>query len=199
MFLRSMFITATLALAPLAASAQQLSLGAISGYLNKLQTAQGEFTQINDDGSISTGQIFIKRPGRVRFEYNPPESSLVVAGSNTVVIYDKKSNQPAETYPLDRTPLSIILARDVNLGRAKMVTGHRFDGTATVVTAQDPENPQYGNIQMKFTANPVELRQWVINDGNGSQTTVVLGALKTGGNIPNSKFDVGDARINNDR
>jgi len=199
MFLRSMFITATLALAPLAASAQQLSLGAISGYLNKLQTAQGEFTQINDDGSISTGQIFIKRPGRVRFEYNPPESSLVVAGSNTVVIYDKKSNQPAETYPLDRTPLSIILARDVNLGRARMVTGHRFDGTATVVTAQDPENPQYGNIQMKFTANPVELRQWVINDGNGSQTTVVLGALKTGGNIPNSKFDVGDARISNDR
>ncbi len=72
-----------------------------------------------------------------------------------------------------------------------MVTGHGFDGTATVVTAQDPENPEYGNIQLKFTGNPIELRQWVINDGNGSQTTVVLGDLQRGGNLPNKLFDVG--------
>ncbi len=176
---------------PLAAAAQKLPLNDISAYLNKLQTAKGEFTQINDDGSISTGTIYIKRPGKVRFEYNPPETALVVAGSNTVVIFDKKSNQPAESYPLARTPLSIILARNVDLGKANMVTGHSFDGTATVVKAQDPENPQYGNIQLKFTGNPVELRQWVINDGNGSQTTVVLGDLQKGGNLPNSLFNVG--------
>lgn len=176
---------------PLAAAAQKLPLSEISSYLNDLQTAKGEFTQINDDGSISTGTIYIKRPGKVRFEYNPPETALVIAGSNTVVIYDGKSNQAPESYPLNRTPLSIILARNVNLGATNMVTGHGFDGTATVVTAQDPENPEYGNIQMKFTANPVELRQWIINDGNGSQTTVVLGDLQKGGNLPNRLFDVG--------
>ena len=93
----------------LPASAEKLSLNAISKYLNGLKTAQGEFTQINDDGTISTGQILIKRPGKMRFEYNPPESTLVVAGANTVVVVDKKSNQPPETYPLPRTPLSIIL------------------------------------------------------------------------------------------
>ncbi len=179
------------AVTPVVAAAQKLPLTDISAYLNKLQTAKGEFTQINDDGSISTGTIYIKRPGKVRFEYNPPESALVIAGSNTVVIYDKKSNQPAESYPLARTPLSIILARNVDLGAANMVTGHKFDGTATVVTAQDPANPQYGNIQLKFTGTPVELRQWVINDGNGSQTTVVLGDLQKGGNLSNSLFDVG--------
>ncbi len=180
--------------APLAAAAQQLSLNEISGYLNQLRTAKGDFTQINDDGSISTGTIYIKRPGKVRFEYNAPDSGLVVAGANTVVIYDKKSNQPAETYPLARTPLSIILAENVNLGRAKMVTGHSYDGTATTVTAQDPANPQYGNIQMKFTGNPVQLRQWIINDGNGSATTVVLGDMQVGGNISNSLFDTAGAR-----
>lgn len=189
----TLFALGMIALTPMTAWADKLPLGQISGYLNQLQTAQGEFTQINDDGSISTGTIYIKRPGRVRFEYNPPESALVVAGSNTVVIYDKKSNQPAETYPLERTPLSIILDRQVDLGRARMVTGHTFDGTATVVTAQDPEHPEYGNIQLKFTENPVELRQWIINDGNGSQTTVVLGALETGGSLPNRLFDVGKA------
>lgn len=180
-----------MALTPLAAAAQKLPLGDISAYLNKLQTAKGAFTQINDDGSISTGTIYIKRPGKIRFEYNPPETALVIAGSNTVVIFDKKSNEPAQSYPLSRTPLSIILARNVNLGATNMVTGHAYDGTATVVTAQDPANPQYGNIQLKFTGNPVELRQWVINDGNGSQTTVVLGDFQKGGNLPNRLFDVG--------
>ncbi|HCQ58911.1 MAG: LolA family protein [Sulfitobacter sp.] len=185
--------------APLAAAAQQLSLNEISGYLNQLRTAKGDFTQINDDGSISSGTIYIKRPGKVRFEYNAPDSGLVVAGANTVVIYDKKSNQPAETYPLARTPLSIILAENVNLGRAKMVTGHSYDGTATTVTAQDPANPQYGNIRMKFTGNPVQLRQWIINDGNGSATTVVLGDMQVGGNISNSLFDTAGARAGSKR
>jgi len=196
-FITSAALTLGLAvLTPIATMAQQLSLGELSGYLNKLQTAKGEFTQINDDGSISTGTILIKRPGKVRFEYNKPDTALVVAGSNTVVIYDKKSNQPPETYPLARTPLSIILAKRVDLGRAKMVTGHTYDGTATTVTAQDPEHPEYGNIQLKFTANPVELRQWVINDGNGSLTTVILGNLQKGISIPNNKFDISRATIN---
>ncbi|MEP3785189.1 outer membrane lipoprotein carrier protein LolA [Ascidiaceihabitans sp.] len=173
------------------ASADKIPLNTISQYLNGLKTTQGDFTQINDDGSVSTGKIYIKRPGRMRFEYNAPDSAIVIAGSGAVVVDDKKSNQPPETYPLKRTPLSIILARNVNLGQARMVTGHSFDGTATVVTAQDPDNPEYGNIQMKFTADPVQLRQWVINDGSGSATTVVLGAMKVGGNLPNRLFDTG--------
>lgn len=190
-FIKTLTLGAAIAVAATAALAEKLPLGSISSYLNAMSTAQGEFTQINGDGSISTGTIYIKRPGRVRFEYNAPDTGLVIAGSNTVVIYDTKSNQPPETYPLARTPLSLILARDVNLSRARMVTGHTFDGTATTVTAQDPDHPEYGNIQMKFTGPDPELRQWIINDANGGQTTVVLGALEQGGNLPNRLFDVG--------
>jgi outer membrane lipoprotein-sorting protein len=190
-FLKTITLGAAIAIAATSAMADKLPLGSISSYLNDMTTAKGAFTQINSDGTISTGTIYIKRPGRVRFEYNAPDTGLVIAGSNTVVIFDTKSNQPPETYPLSRTPLSIILARNVNLGQAKMVTGHSYDGTATTVTAQDPENPQYGNIQMKFTGPTPELRQWIINDGNGGQTTVVLGALEKGGNLANKLFDVG--------
>lgn len=171
-------------------AADKLPLSAISKYLNQLKTAQGEFTQINDDGTISTGEILIKRPGKMRFEYNAPDDALVIAANQAVYIVDKKSNQAPETYPLRRTPLSIILARTVDLSQSNMVTGHSFDGTATVVTAQDPQRPEVGSIQMLFTANPVELRQWVINDGNGNTTTVVLGELKKGGTIRNSNFDI---------
>ncbi|MEQ6203184.1 outer membrane lipoprotein carrier protein LolA [Sulfitobacter sp. HNIBRBA2951] len=187
--LKTLALGAAIAIAASGAMADKLPLGSISKYLNAMSTAKGDFTQINSDGTISTGTIYIKRPGRVRFEYNAPDTGLVVAGSNTVVIYDTKSNQPPESYPLSRTPLSIILARNVNLNQAKMVTGHAYDGTATTVTAQDPENPQYGNIQMKFTGPNPELRQWIINDGNGSQTTVILGELKKGGNLSNRLFD----------
>lgn len=187
--LKALTVAAAMAIGATTAMADKLPLGEISSYLNSMTTAQGDFTQINSDGTISTGTIYIKRPGRVRFEYNAPDTGLVIAGANTVVVYDTKSNQPPTTYPLSQTPLSIILARNVDLGQARMVTGHSFDGTATTVTAQDPKNPQYGNIQMKFTGPAPELRQWIINDGNGSQTTVVLGELKKGGNLSNNLFN----------
>ncbi|MEZ5714649.1 MAG: outer membrane lipoprotein carrier protein LolA [Paracoccaceae bacterium] len=170
--------------------AEKLSLNAISQYLNGLQTAKGAFTQINDDGTISTGTIYISRPGKIRFEYNPPEQTLVLASAGAVAIYDPKTNQGPETYPLNKTPLSIILAKNVNLGRANMVVGHSYDGTATTVTAQDPEHPEYGNIQLKFTDAPVELRQWIVNDDSGSSTTVVLGEMKKGGSFPYKLFDI---------
>ncbi|MEL7262566.1 MAG: outer membrane lipoprotein carrier protein LolA [Pseudomonadota bacterium] len=176
-----------LALAP-AAMAEKLPLSAISSYLNDLETAQATITQINDDGSVNTGKLLLKRPGRMRFEYDDPSAALILASANAVYIVDPKSNQPPETYPLRRTPLSLILARNVNLSQANMVTGHSFDGTATVVTAQDPEHPEYGNIQMKFTGNPIELRQWVVNDSGGGSTTVVLGELSKGGTLSNRLF-----------
>jgi len=191
MKLKTTLLSALLAGAlALPAAAEKLSLNALSSYLNKLQTAEGEFTQINSDGTISTGQIYIQRPGRIRFEYNPPEKSLVMAGGGQVAIFDGRSNQGPEQYPLRRTPLSIILARNVNLGQANMVTGHSSDGTTTTVKAQDPEHPEYGDIQLIFTSQPTELRQWVITDNAGGQTTVVLGELKKGGSIPAGKFNI---------
>jgi|SRR6056297_324430 len=162
----------------LPAQAQQLSLGALSNYLNQLTSAEGSFTQINADDTISTGTLYLRRPGKVRFEYNPPEQALVMANNGTVVVFDRKLNSEPNTYPLNRTPLGLILARNVDLTRANMVVAHGYDGTATTVTAQDPENPEYGSIELKFTNDPVELRQWVITDDGGSQTTVVLGALE---------------------
>ena len=172
------------------AVAQGLSLDQVSAYLNGLQTAQGGFTQINADGTLSTGQIYIKRPGRIRFEYNAPDNSLVMAGGGQVAIFDPRSNNGPDRYPLNQTPLKIILERNVDLAWASMVMGHTSDGTTTTVTAQDPAHPQYGNIQMVFTANPVELRQWIVTDEVGSQTTMILNDLVRGGRINDIKFNI---------
>ncbi|MDB9801399.1 MAG: outer membrane lipoprotein carrier protein LolA [Loktanella sp.] len=188
--LSSLALIASLSFAAIPAMAQQLSLNQISQYMNGLQTAQGGFTQINADGTLSTGQIYIKRPGRIRFEYNAPDNSLVMAGGGQVAIFDPKSNNGPDRYPLNQTPLKIILERNVNFGQARMVTGHTSDGTTTTVTAQDPDHPEYGNIQMVFTANPTELRQWIVTDDVGSQTTVILNDMVAGGSIGEIKFNI---------
>lgn len=170
-------------------AAEQLSLAEISNYLNSITTVKTDFTQINDDGSISTGTLYIRRPGRMRFEYNPPEQALVIAAASAVVIIDNKSNEPPETYPLNKTPLSLILGRNIDLTRANMVENARFDGTSTTVKARDPERPETGFIELTFTDTPTELRQWAIYDNGGSKTTVILGAFETGMSLPNTLFD----------
>ncbi|MCB1336548.1 MAG: outer membrane lipoprotein carrier protein LolA [Maritimibacter sp.] len=185
-------ISAALAAATLAlpAMADKLALADLSRYLNGLTTLEAEFTQINDDQTISTGIIKIQRPGRARFEYNPPDDTLVIAGGGQLAVFDAKSNTGPEQYPLKETPLNLILARDVDLGRSGMVVGHDFDGTATTVTAQDPDYPEYGNIQLMFTADPIELRQWIITDSSGAQTTVILGEVETGRSFPTATFSI---------
>lgn len=191
MLRRTFLLSTAAALAASPALAEKQSLNALSRYLNTITQATSDFTQVNDDGSLSTGKFYIKRPGRMRFEYNPPEKLLVMAGGSNVGIFDGKSNiQKAERYPLRRTPLNLILEKNVNLAARNMVVGHDFDGTATVVTAQDPKNPEYGTIQLKFTSNPIELRQWIVTDGQGSKTTVILGQLQSAQNLPSTLFNI---------
>lgn len=187
---RTLLLSLTaLALLPRAAQAAPIPLAEISRYLNGLSTAEADFTQVNGDGTISTGRLYIRRPGRVRFEYSPPDNTLVLAGAGTVAVFDAKSNQPPEQYPLSRTPLNLILAQNVDLGRARMVVGHREVEGTTRVRAQDPDYPEYGSIEMVFTANPVELRQWIIRS-DGGETTVILGEMRKGGNMAASLFNI---------
>ncbi|PHQ97061.1 MAG: cell envelope biogenesis protein LolA [Marinosulfonomonas sp.] len=186
-----------LILAPLAllvlvapAMAEILPLSVLSTYFNNIKTAEASFTQINDDGTISTGDMLIRRPGRIRFEYNPPDESLVMASGGQVAIFDPRSNQPPQRFPLSKTPLFLILAKNVNFDRADMVVGHTTDGISTTVIAQDPKRPEYGSIQLIFTGNPVQLRQWIVTDGSGQQTTVILGEFSFGRELGVRTFDI---------
>lgn len=185
---------ALLALSVAPAMADKIPLQDLSGYLNKLTAVQTDFTQINADGSVSMGKLYIKRPNQARFEYAPPDKSLVLASSGSVAIFDSKSNQPPEEYPLKRTPLNLILAEKIDLGRAKMVVGHKEVENATRVMAQDPEHPEYGTIELVFTADPVALRQWVITDDLGQQTTVILGELAKVSDFKSSLFNIVDEK-----
>ena len=167
-----------------------LPLSTLSDYLNDLRTVEAEFTQINMDGSLATVAIYIKRPGRIRFEYDPPNDALVLAAGGELAIFDPKGDAGPETYPLSKTPLGLILADDLDLARERMVTAHRFDGTSTILGVQDPEHPERGKIALIFTGPEPQLRQWVIEDQNGDQTVVVLNDFVTGNELGDSLFNI---------
>lgn len=171
-------------------SADKLSLNTLSSYLNSLKSVDAQFTQINGDGTLSTGRIFIERPGRIRFEYDPPNDALVLASAGQLAIFDPKGDGGPETYPLSKTPLSLILAENINLTRARMVLGHSYDGKATSLLVQDPEFPERGRINLVFTGPKAALRQWIIEDDSGSVTTVILNDVKTGMELGDSKFNI---------
>jgi outer membrane lipoprotein-sorting protein len=183
-------IAISFCLVPTVAGAEKLSLDQLSVYLNDLVSAKGGFTQVNPDNTLSKGNFMIKRPGRMRFEYSQPNPALVVASSGQIAIFDKKSTAGPQGFPLGKSPLAIILKKDVNLRASGLIVSHVEEGPLTKVIAQDPKHPDYGKIQLVFTADPVELRQWIVTDHSGQKTTVILGGLDKGVNLPENLFDI---------
>jgi outer membrane lipoprotein-sorting protein len=188
MTFRALILAASLLL-PLPALAEAIPLSRISTYLDGIDTAESTFTQINADGSVATGSVHIQRPGRARFDYDDDEL-LVMAGGGQLAIFDGRGNTTAEQYPLRQTPLWLILEADVDLERSGMIVRHEFDGTATRVVAQDPDRPEIGTLTLVFTADPIHLRQWVVTDQAGTETTIVLGALEQGQQLSQALFSI---------
>ena len=187
-------VLAALAATPLLArpvAAAPIPLNRISNYFNRLETLEARFTQTNADGSRSSGTLYIRRPGRARFEYDPPDEALVMAGGGQLAIFDGKSNsRRPEQYPLRETPLNVILERTVDLARSGVVVGHSGTPEATTVVAQDPDRPEIGRIALVFAENPLRLTGWMTEDGSGAVTRVELANPKTGHDIPARLFSI---------
>ncbi len=173
------------------ATAQPVDLETLSDYLTGLGSVQTTFTQINGDGSVSTGVFQLRRPGRMRFEYDPPDEALIVAGAGTIAVVDKAlgtSNQ----YALRRTPLKLLLERRVDLTDTDAVVDHYEADGLTVVTAQDPKMPEIGSMDLVFGTDPLRLQQWRIRDETGGETLVLLDIFDTNAELPLRMFNIRD-------
>lgn len=176
--LRRILLGAVAALAlPVAAGAQSgldaRDLTRISNYLNGVETMRGSFVQVGPAGELSDGSFFMRRPGRIRFEYVPPNPGLVVADGTWVGVYDIELCT-LDRVPLGETPLEILLKERVDLRQERAVRSiERAEGQLRV-TAVDPDDPESGSITMIFADTPLELRQWIVTDAQGLVTTVAL-------------------------
>ncbi|SDX12031.1 Outer membrane lipoprotein-sorting protein [Albimonas donghaensis] len=176
------------ALAPAPAAAQDgRDLARISAYLNALDTAEGGFVQIAPDGETSDGRFYIDRPGRIRFEYTPPNPSLVVSDGTWVVVYDMR-DCGKQTAPLSSTPLNLFLQERVDLRAEGAVSAIERQAGQMRVTAVNPSDPNGGSITLIFNDNPLELRQWIVTDPEGRNTTVALNEITRGVDINVAKF-----------
>lgn len=181
-------LLAALSFAP--AEAREVPLPELSTYLQTLVTAEATFQQTNSDGTTSTGRIVLKRPGFARFEYDKPDRTLVLASEGKVAIFDGKTNSPPQEYQLQQTPLNLILGRNIDLAKSRMVVDHtEFEGD-THVLAQDPAHADMGSIELIFGDSPVRLKGWITQDEMGNQTSLKLGPLQTGSSYPGTLFSI---------
>ena len=155
------------------------TLDRLSAALNAIQTLKADFVQIDPDGRIEQGQVYIAKPGKMRFEYQPPSASLVVSDGIDIAVFNKKLNT-ADRYPLSTTPLNILLSNHVNLQRDKNVVGLEHQQGALIVDARSNDRRVSGNITIVFSDPGLELRQWTVVDAQGLATTVSLKNVQTG-------------------
>lgn len=163
----------------------------ISNYLNGIGTMEGNFVQVGPDGDLSEGLFYMRRPGRIRFEYQPPNPTLIVADGFWVGVYDTVDNT-LDRFPLSETPLDLLLRDRVNLRDERAVQSIERSAGQLRVKAIDPDAPEQGSITMIFTDNPLQLTQWIVLDGQGLATTVALSETRRNVKIPGDKFFIED-------
>lgn len=192
-------LLATLAALPvlaLPAVAQGVNVAPINSYLQGLRSAQGRFTQTNPDRSTQTGTFYLQKPGRIRFEYDKPKGAMVIADGKWVGVFDPKSNRNPTRYPLDRTPLSLLLRDRLSLTEPGLVQGATRNAGGIDLTVVDPKAPKEGRMVMSFAGDPVRLRQWTVTTKTGQSTRVVLDDITTGVQLNRSLFNIELAAAN---
>ena len=149
-------------------------------YLMSVQTMTGDFVQVGPDGRRAEGKIFLQKPGRIRFEYNPPSPIELIADGNSLVVRDRML-ATQDLYPLSQTPLRFLLADRIDLLRETNVVSVSAD--ETFISLQIEEKHTLGGthkVLLMFSAKDTQLKQWTVTDPQGYDTTVALYNLDLG-------------------
>jgi len=163
---------------PSAFDAKQRALvNRVSAYLTSVQNVTGNFVQIGPDGRRTTGQMYIQKPGKVRFEYDPPSPIEIVADGAQVVVRDRQLSTQ-DLYPLSQTPLRFLLADKIDLLQDTNVVGVTADDTFVTISIEEKQ-PLVGTnrLMMMFDSKDFKLRQWTITDVQGFDTTIAVSNL----------------------
>jgi outer membrane lipoprotein-sorting protein len=165
----------------------QADIAKVEAYLNGIHTMQARFLQVDANGNSIGGNVWMQRPGRMRFEYDPPDRMLLVAGHGLLVYYDPAVRQTSNLF-LSSTPLGLLLQDNLRLSGAVTVTGiARSTGQLQITLVRTPR-PNDGTITLIFATDPLTLRSWIIRDAQGRRTQISLYDVKYGGTFPQSMF-----------
>lgn len=159
----------------------------IEQYLNGITTLEAKFLQVAERGATLSGQFYIKRPGKLRFQYDPPARIQIVADGRQVTYYDADTDQISQL-PTGLTVAKFLVAPRISLSGDLVVTRVQRDAALLQVTAVQARAPGEGQVVLSFGDKPLQLRRWTVIDGRNRSITVSLTNLKTGAPLKDDLF-----------
>lgn len=160
----------------------------IEKYLNDIRTLSSPFLQVAADGSQSKGTVSISRPGKIRIDYEPPTSLLVVGSGGSMAVYDRDLKQ-TNYVNINQTPIGVLVREQIRLSGDVTVTRFERGSTVLRITLASTADAEAGRVTLTFDDKPMQLRQWVVFDPQGTETRVSLLDPKLGVPIDNKIFD----------
>lgn len=167
--------------------ADRVDVGRIEDYLNGLSTVKASFQQYTNSEGLAFGRIYLRRPGRMRVEYDPPSEIILVADGTLLSYYDSELNH-IEQVPLKLSPMWFLLRDKVRLGGDVTVTQFKRNADNILIGLVQSDEPDAGSVVLEFGDKPLELRQWTIVDPAGTEVRVGLYDAEFGGQLANELF-----------
>jgi outer membrane lipoprotein-sorting protein len=174
---------------------QRAMIDKINGYFTGVQTMVGDFVQVAPNGARSEGKFYLQKPGRLRFEYDPPSNVELIADGETVAIRDSRLNN--QTYmPQSQTPLRFLVADRIDLLKDTNVVGaYADDMFVTIVVEERQTFAGTHRLMLMFGAQDYQLRQWTVTDPQGYDTTVAVYNLDKSKKLDPSMFKINYERM----
>jgi outer membrane lipoprotein-sorting protein len=155
---------------------QQQAIEDVNTYFNGFRTLKGEFTQLGNTGNVSTGVLLISKPGKMRFEYAPPNPFVVVSDGRWVAVLNR-TKKVADQYPLVTTPLRLLLADKMDLLKNAVIKAADMQDGLITLRLEDKDQMVSGELVLIYDSNSNALRQWIVIDGDKRRTTISLDNL----------------------
>ncbi len=153
------------------------TIAKVSSYFNNLDNLRGTFVQTSADNKRMRGRFYVKKPGRLRFEYNLPSRQLIVSDGKMLAIQDLDMNTD-DRIALDQTPFRLLLRKDVDLLRDASIIEVHEAADLIILALQDKSPDAPGQIRLFLTKSPeLELKEWVTTDSQGSDTRLEVANL----------------------
>ena len=169
------------------------AIAKISKHFSSVPSMKGEFIQFGPNGEQTGGKFYLKRPGRIRFDYAKPSPITVKADGKTVGIHNKKL-KTWDFFPLKKTPLRLLLAKKINVND-KSIKSVKQEADLTTVVLGDKSIFGNSKITLMFDPQSFELRQWTITDNQGKDTSVMIFNVKRNVKLSKKLFRMNQREI----
>ena len=160
----------------------------VESYFNDLKTMTAKFLQVASTGAVASGTMFLSRPGKFRFEYDPPSPDMLIADDTFLIFIDKDLRQTTHIF-LSSTPVGVLVKDVVKLDGDITVTRISRRRGLLRVTIADSDDVEEGTLTLVFSQRPFTLRQWQVLDAQGTITTVTLNNARTGMALDEKLFE----------